>query len=127
MSDGILPAAADLAARIGFVIVFSIMFAGHDNNNNNNASHISIVIIQKDAALPSFGRNFEPTTIKVVIGVNNTVRWVNEDEVLNSVVADRHDDIGFDNATKKGCENNDYYYDCIIIPGSNSSGTRRDF
>jgi plastocyanin len=102
MSDGTLPVAIGLAAGIGFVILFSIIFVSHDNNN---ASHVSIVIIPKDAALASSGRNFEPATIKVVIGMNNTVRWVNEDMVPSSVVANNYDDIGFYNATEDALGN----------------------
>ena len=92
MSDGTLPAAAGLAAGIGFVILFSIMFVSHANNN------VSIVFIPKDAALVNSGRNFEPATIKVVIGMNNIVRWINEDVVPSSVVANNYDDLGFYNA-----------------------------
>lgn len=58
---------------------------------------IAIVIIREDAALESSGRNFEPQIITVVIGINNTVRWINQDSVPSSVMADSDPD--FINAT----------------------------
>lgn len=43
---------------------------------------IVTVTIVKDAVLQSSPRNFEPKRIVVVLGINNTVRWINEDAVL---------------------------------------------
>jgi plastocyanin len=56
---------------------------------NATVSSIVTVIIPEGAVLQSsLHNNFEPGTIKVVIGQNNTVRWVNHDVVMSSVVAD---------------------------------------
>lgn len=49
---------------------------------------ISEVIIPKGAANPSTTKTLDPATIDVTIGVNNTVRWINNDTVPHSVVSD---------------------------------------
>lgn len=71
---------------------------GHNNYPSSNSSEISaafssnstdsVVVIPKGASTPSSGKNFEPSTIRVVIEVNNTVMWTNNDEIVSSVVAD---------------------------------------
>lgn len=48
----------------------------------------SVVTIPEGAAIENSGKNFEPKTIKVVIGINNTVRWVNKDSTFHTVVSD---------------------------------------
>lgn len=58
---------------------------------------IAIVIIPQDAVLESSGKNFEPQVITIVIGINNTVRWINQDSIPSSVMADS--DAAFINAT----------------------------
>lgn len=55
------------------------------------------MIIPEGSVDPS--GNFEPSIIRVVVGTNNTVRWVNQDLVSYSVASDKDDDPGFFNAT----------------------------
>src|SRR5581483_2602189 len=51
--------------------------------------YVATVIIPQDAALQSSAHNnFEPSTIKVVIGQNNTVRWINYAPIPNTVIPD---------------------------------------
>ncbi|MEP0826216.1 MAG: hypothetical protein HRF40_12090 [Nitrososphaera sp.] len=45
------------------------------------------------------GKSFEPETIKVMIGVNNTVRWINPDYIAHWIGADDQSDPEFYNAT----------------------------
>ena len=87
---------------------------------NATVSNIATVIIPEGAVMySSQHNNFEPETIKVVIGQNNTVTWVNHDAVMSSVVADDSSNgSAFYNATKVICENDDYY-NCRSIPGKN--------
>jgi len=87
---------------------------------DDNASNIVMVIIPDGASLYSSPHNnFEPETIKVVIGLNSTVRWTNQDSVPSSVVADdSSNSSAFYNVTKVICENDDYY-NCRSIPGKN--------
>ncbi|HVX02035.1 MAG TPA: hypothetical protein VHA09_02675 [Nitrososphaera sp.] len=87
------PVVAGLAVGIGLVAIFAMGINPAMNIHDAKASSIertiSAVVIPKGAtSSPSSGKNFEPSTIKVVIGVNNTVRWTNDDEILSSVVAD---------------------------------------
>lgn len=76
------------------------------------------VIVPEGTVGSSESKNFEPSTIKVVIGLNNTVRWHNQDLTMYTVVASSEDDPLFHNATTEQCENNDYQ-DCRVIPSKN--------
>jgi plastocyanin len=82
--------------------------------------YVSNVIIPKGASLYGSPHvNFEPETIKVVISLNNTVRWVNSDSVPSSVIANNAaSNSDFHNATKIGCENDDET-NCTVLPGKN--------
>lgn len=60
----------------------------------------TVVIPQGASVSQSEHNNFEPDVIRVVIGINNTVSWVNHDEVAASVVADTGDDPAFAAATR---------------------------
>lgn len=51
--------------------------------------------------------NFEPAVIRVVIGVNNTVQWINQDVTLHSVRGDDEGDPDFYRATQ----------DIFLMPG----------
>lgn len=101
------------------ISVFGIMFTALSFvAPRSTIPAVSIVTIPENASLESSGRNFEPSPIKVVIGVNNTVRWINQDLVMSSVVADESGDPDFVNATKILCENDDEQ-NCSVIPGEN--------
>lgn len=61
--------------------------------------HVAEVVIPEGASLPDSRRTFEPQTVKVTIGVNNTVRWINQDKTLHWIEADNQSDPAFYNAT----------------------------
>jgi plastocyanin len=84
----------------------------------NRPSVVTVIIPERTTESTSENYNFEPSTIKVFIGVNNTVRWQNQDVVPLSVTASSEDDPLFYDATKELCGNNDYQ-DCQVIPGKN--------
>ena len=71
---------------------FYQMFAEFENDITQNDfwvnPQISTVIIVNGAAVPSQKNNFEPQTVKVKIGINNTVRWINQDATTNNIEAD---------------------------------------
>jgi len=97
MSDSTLAAViAGLAVGAALVFLFAFIF-----NSSSNESNVIIVIIPEGASLAdSLHNNFEPETIKVVIDQNNTVRWINQDTVMSSVIADNPNyDSAFYNAT----------------------------
>jgi plastocyanin len=47
------------------------------------------IIIPEGAVNPQSRITFQPQTVKVVLNVNNTVVWINEDDVGHSVVGDQ--------------------------------------
>jgi plastocyanin len=85
-----------MAATIGisyflllvFVTPFMDNTRGRQEQTAQQPSTVSTVIIPEGASLQNSSKHFEPSVIKVVIGQNNTVRWVNHDSVMSSVVAD---------------------------------------
>lgn len=101
-----------IAALIGLVMFFPMLLAlsvgmtGHSHGPPTTPEPIvASVEIPEGAALADTGKNFEPATIRVVIGNNNTVRWYNNDYAQSSVIADNDSDPGFFNATHLGGSN----------------------
>lgn len=72
------------------------------NTATTTSKSISEVIIPKNESLYPQGKiGFHPSVIKVVIGENNTVRWINQDITIASIEADDNNkDVGFYNLTK---------------------------
>ncbi|HEX7032903.1 MAG TPA: plastocyanin/azurin family copper-binding protein [Nitrososphaera sp.] len=104
-SSGIIIAIiVGLGAAIGLVLVLSntSIFATPPASSNATRDRITLipaVIIPEGAGLASSGKSFEPETIKVMIGVNNTVRWINQDRIAHWIRADDQSDPEFYNAT----------------------------
>jgi|GEM_PF-3770433 len=48
----------------------------------------TIVTIPANSSISSSGLTFSPSTIQVVIGVNNTVEWINMDGPMNDITSD---------------------------------------
>lgn len=98
--DSNWPVWSGLAIGIAFIIVFTLVI-GFDSTGfvKEKPRHVT-VIIPKGSSLPtSEHNNFEPAAIKVVVGVNNTVRWVNQDITSSSIRADNMSDPEFYKAT----------------------------
>ncbi len=98
--------AIGLAVGIGFVALISIVF--FENKPSNFYKRVSIVEIltptteerRAMGASNSDTQILKPTIINVIIGHNNTVIWVNRDNVYPTYVkADDELDVGFYNAT----------------------------
>jgi len=77
---------APVIAGITVGIAFIILFSFQSNEQNVIAKQVSIVTIPEGVA--GQDKNFEPPIIKVVIGLNNTVRWMNEESIPYTVVSD---------------------------------------
>lgn len=106
---------AGLATGVAFVAAFSLVMNQDSTRfTTERPSHVTVVIPEGSSQPDSDHNNFEPETIKVVIGINNTVRWINQDIVTSSVIADSENDRGFYDATRERCENDDYR-DCRIL------------
>src|SRR6267143_2436939 len=104
-------------------VVSSFFFLVYPFTSNNQTvpssappPQVSTVIIPKDSEDQSSGKNFEPRYLVVVLGVNNTVRWVNEAVVLNTVVADNKEFPLFWNATN-------YPFNGVLLEGKSFNFT----
>ena len=87
-----------LAVGVGLIVLFGLMFGGQSSSTRLSKGFPLILI-------PYSGGNdatFVPRVMKVVIGVNNTVRWENNDTVPTWLTADNESDPDFFNATKDG-------------------------
>ncbi len=79
--------AAGIIAGIVLLAVFSIWSANRTASTAATGTEKSVVvIIPKDSSM--LNNNFEPSVIKVVVGYNNTVVWINQDVVPHSVISD---------------------------------------
>jgi plastocyanin len=92
MAGTAAPVGAGLATGIVLVAIFSVWNAYGPTVREHPAATaapaVSTVAIVPGASLASAKKTFDPSVIRVVIGVNNTVRWTNNDDVLSSIVAD---------------------------------------
>ena len=51
----------------------------------NAMKSVSTIIIPKDSEDQSSGKNYQPDRFVVILGVNNTVRWINNYEGNNNI------------------------------------------
>lgn len=84
---------------IFLLVITSWQLHPENTSNYSQSSQISTVIIPQGAGDPSSGKNYEPQYIRVIIGVNNTVKWINDDIATSSIFADNQNDPDFFNAT----------------------------
>ncbi|MGH9878816.1 MAG: cupredoxin domain-containing protein, partial [Nitrososphaerales archaeon] len=113
MADAIIiPVAVGLVVGAILIVIFSITFPlPLVSHTRDIVVIVPVVIIPKGSSLESSEyNNFEPETVKVVIGRNNTVRWVNQDAVPSSIVADNNDDPQFFNVTEENANS-------LLMPG----------
>jgi plastocyanin len=74
-------------------------FSVIESKNNLSAQNTISVIIPPSAANASSGKTYEPQFLHLTIGVNNTVKWINNDTSLSSIIADNQDNPSFFAAT----------------------------
>jgi len=99
------PVIAGLGAGIVLILVLGFLFLDHRHTEPSDIVNrnplVAEVIIPFNSSMYSSGiSGFEPSQITVVIGVNNTVRWVNHDNLGALLKADDASDPTFYNATK---------------------------
>ena len=69
--------AAGLSADVALVVLFSVFSLAPQK--------VTVVVIPHGASIES---NYEPAFVRVTIGVNNTIRWINQDSVPHGVRSD---------------------------------------
>jgi plastocyanin len=85
-----LPTAIGLAVGVGFVLtVFLFMNSFHARMEGQSGD---AVIIKLPEGASESGATFEPQVVRVILGVNNTVVWINEDRVSTWIEADNDND-----------------------------------
>jgi plastocyanin len=89
-----------LGAVIGFALIAPIALCCGGDSHAPSSPLVSTVIISEDAGVPDSGKGFLPPTITVVRGINNTVRWVNQDDTVHFIEADNTDSQWFSEATR---------------------------
>lgn len=55
------------------------------NQIDNASSNISTIVIPKDSDDPTAGKTFEPQYLTVILGVNNTVSWINKSDAGDEI------------------------------------------
>jgi plastocyanin len=102
MEGIVVPVTAGLAVGVALILLFSIFF--HQLQTLGvppwktftiHVGNVTLVTIPEGASLASSDKTFEPQIVKVVIGINNTVRWVNEDNTFHRIEPDDYKDPGF--------------------------------
>lgn len=105
-----------LVLILAFGILFSLLYFSEVSQNQPRV--VKVLIPEGSSLYGSARNNFEPETIAVVIGVNNTVRWENQDVTTHSVIASSEDDPLFYDATNLQCENDDDD-SCSVVSSKN--------
>ncbi len=86
-----------------FFLIYPLVYNKQQSMMTNFGpfNQVTTVIIPQGAEDQSSGKNYDPQYIRVIIGVNNTVRWINDDFTMNSVVADNSSDPDFYDVTNR--------------------------
>lgn len=90
---------AGLAAGVALIAAFSVLGTSTSFQTRYAHKDVSFVIIPAGSSDQNSRKNFEPALITVVIGQNNTVKWVNKDDVPSAVRANDKSDPDFFDAS----------------------------
>jgi plastocyanin len=82
--------AAGLFVGIALVVAFYILDASPSFQSKYAHKDISYVTIPSGASTQNSSKNFEPASLTVMIGKNNTVVWVNKDIAAVTIKADNN-------------------------------------
>jgi len=121
MDAVVFPVTVGIVVGIAVLFMFSIFFtqlkplaAPAWKTFTIHVGDVTLVTIVEGASLATSDKTFEPKIIKVIIGVNNTVRWVNQDVTFNTIIADNMSDQEFWKATNPDESSN---VDQLLSPG----------
>jgi plastocyanin len=85
-----------LGVVIGFALIAPIALCCGGDSHAPSPPLVSTIVITEGAALADSGKGFLPPTITVVMGINNTARWVNQDDTAHFIEADYNDSQWFE-------------------------------
>lgn len=77
-----------LIAVLVFGILFSMIYFTNATTTPQQPKEVAIVKILDGASDPNNQKFLDPEVVTVVIGVNNTVRWINEDSSPHTLTTD---------------------------------------
>ena len=60
-------------------VVLSGLFVSENMDFASQTIHESTIVIPKESYVLNSGLTFDPEEVTVVVGVNNTVRWINQE------------------------------------------------
>lgn len=91
MTTGSVPTATAKSGRskwiaIGVVVVLIIVGLAYFFLYNPGTTITPVAVVMPSGVASNTNLNFQPSTITVVIGVNNTVVWTNKDTTAHTVV-----------------------------------------
>ncbi len=97
-----MPVIAGIAVGVAFIFLVSWSFMGKFLQMNDAVSgeHATVILMPSSASCGPCLDNFEPQNVTVVIGVNNTVTWSNQDIFPALTEADNDSDPLFYEVTK---------------------------
>ena len=78
-----------LIAIVAIVAALVILYTGQLHTNSTNSTSLSIVqvSIENGSGVNPNSPGYSPPKITIVIGINNTVRWMNYDSMPHTVTA----------------------------------------
>ena len=79
---------AGLTVGIAFVVIISLGFQTKRALPEDIVMKSAVVKIPANSTAEDGCQCFDPKNMKVIIGLNNTVRWVNEDDLPYTVASD---------------------------------------
>ncbi len=92
----VLVIAFGLALSVGAVLVFNLQPKLSTGGGGGPAA-VTIVLPNGVGANPSL--NYEPPTVTVIVGVNNTIKWVDQDSIPHTVTSSSGTPTSFDSRT----------------------------
>ncbi len=100
--SSISPVVVGLAVGVGLITLFAMFFTGESSlfDDQMRSDESTTILIPSATSYAGSRENFEPQSARVVIGVNNTVKWVNQDIMTAMIEADNDSDPLFYTMTK---------------------------
>ncbi len=92
----VLVIALGLALSVGAVLVFNLQPKLSTGGGGGPAA-VTIVLPNGVGANPNL--NYAPPTVTVIVGVNNTIKWVNQDSIPHTVTSSTGTPTSFDSRT----------------------------